>query len=205
MEGSTGSCSAPAGDRALVHDVALLVERVPDRERHAEEALAADGPVAVQPVDPVLEARPHERRMPAQLATRVDQLLLMLDRADEPLPARDDLDRPVALLVELHRARDRLRLADEVTRLREQLDDAAPRLVDARAFELGVGGPRPLDVLGLPPGASPGDGQQAPVRAEDRPHREAQLAPPRDVGEVAEGADHHQAGALVPLHQRDGS
>ena len=45
---------------------------------------------------------PHVRRMPLQLAPAREQRLAKLHRPDEPLPARDDLERPIALLVELH-------------------------------------------------------------------------------------------------------
>ena len=41
--------------------------------------------------------------------------------------------------------------------------------------------------------------QHAAIAADDRTHLEAQLAPPRDVGGVAERADHGDAGALVGL------
>src|SRR3989442_348234 len=89
----------------------MLVERIPHREGHAEEALAADAPVAREPVDPVLVARAHVRRMPAKFAAALDQGLAMLDRADEPLAAGDDLHRALALLEVLHRVRQRLGLA----------------------------------------------------------------------------------------------
>ena len=58
-----------------------------------------------------------------QLAPALDQRLALVERADEPLPARHDLDRAVALLEELHRAVDRRRLADQLAGLLEQLDD----------------------------------------------------------------------------------
>ena len=47
------------------------------------------------------------------LAAR-EQPLLELQGVDEPLPARDDLERRVALLVELDRVGDRPGLADQV-------------------------------------------------------------------------------------------
>src|SRR5205807_1942095 len=42
-------------------------------------------------------------------------------------------------------------------------------------------------------------GQDPAVPVEDRAGRKVQLAPPGHVGEVAEGADHGDAGALVGL------
>jgi hypothetical protein len=66
---------APGGrdDRALVVDLSGVGQRVPQRDGHAEEPLAADQPVAVQAVDPVLVAGPHERRLPDQLAAALQQ------------------------------------------------------------------------------------------------------------------------------------
>ena len=54
---AAGPRSASSG--RVVVDLALGVQRVPDRERHAEEPLPADQPVAVEPADPVLVAVPH--------------------------------------------------------------------------------------------------------------------------------------------------
>ena len=53
-------------------------------------------------------------RMPLQLAAAREQRLAELDRLDEPLAAGDDFERAIALLVELHRVRDRPRLADQI-------------------------------------------------------------------------------------------
>ena len=128
-----------------------------------------------------------------QLAAPLEQGLAQLGVAgavlDEPLAAGDDLQRPVALLVELDRVGDRLGLADQLARLGQQLDDPPLRLLDVLAGQLGprlVGG----DALGRV-------GDQAPVAPDNRPHRQVQLAPPQDVGEVAERADHGDARALL--------
>ena len=66
--------------------------------------------------------------MPLQLASAREQLLAELDRLDEPLAARDDLERAIALLVELDVVRDRARIAFEIAALLQQLrnDRAAP-------------------------------------------------------------------------------
>ena len=77
--------------------------------------------------------------MPLQLAAAREQRLAELHRLDEPLPAGDDLERPVALLVELHRVRDRPRLADQIARLAQQLDDARARLRRRQVRQLVVG------------------------------------------------------------------
>ena len=79
--------------------------------RHAEVALAADAPVDVQVLGPVPVAQAHEVGMPAHLVARREQLGLLVEQPHEPLPRRDELERPVALLVELDGVLDRLRLA----------------------------------------------------------------------------------------------
>ena len=103
--GSSGS------ERFVVARLALLVERVPDRDRDPEEALTADEPVAVEALDPVVVAVLHVRGMPGDLAARVDergaQVGVAATVADVPLTRRDDLERAVAALVELHRVLDR--------------------------------------------------------------------------------------------------
>src|SRR5437763_1538202 len=95
----------------------VAANRVPHGKRHTEEALPADAPVAHQAVHPVLVAVPHEFRMPLQLTAARDQRLAVLDGLDEPLPARDDLERPVALLEEFHRMGDWLGIANQIAGL----------------------------------------------------------------------------------------
>ena len=67
--------------------------------------------------------------MPLELAAAREQRVAELHRLDEPLAARHDLERPIALLVELDGVRDRPRLADEVAALAKELDDPCPRLL----------------------------------------------------------------------------
>ncbi len=104
-------------DRREVVDDAVLVDGVPGRERHAEEPLAGDVPVALQAVDPVLVADPHELGPPRDLLAPGEHGVLV-GVADEPLVRRDDLERPGAVLPELHRVGDGPGLA---------LDQARPR------------------------------------------------------------------------------
>src|SRR5205807_435798 len=117
-------------ERGVEAHAAVLVDRIPHGEGNAEEALAAYAPVAGKPVDPVLVAGAHVGGMPAEFAPARDQRVAVLDRADEPLERGDDLDRPLALLVELHRAADGLWLADQIAAVGEQFGDPPSRLVD---------------------------------------------------------------------------
>ena len=146
VDGSTGQPVGGGEQDAVVVALAVLVERVPDRDRHAEEALARDEPVAGEAVRPVLEAHAHEVGMPRHLAAEADEPLAQLPRrgrrCEVPLPRRDDLERAVALLVELHDVGERLRVADELARLLQQLDDALLGAEHRLARELGVGGLR---------------------------------------------------------------
>src|SRR3989441_8238300 len=57
-------------------------------------------------------------------------------------------------------------------------------------------------VAALPARAAEGDRDQAPVAPEDLAERQLVLAPPLDVGRVAEGAHHEDAGALLGIDQR---
>ena len=88
--------------------------------------------------------------------------------------------------------------------LREQLDDAGLCLLDGLAGQLVVGGLGPGMVGRLPAGLAPGDRSQAAVALDDGADGQRQLAPPRDVGGVAERADHRHARALLGVGQRVG-
>src|SRR6185295_8961036 len=100
-----------------VIEAAIRADGIPNRERHAEESLAADAPVSDQAVDPLLVAVPHVLRMPLQLTTARDELIPEVDALDEPLAAGDDFERPIAFFVELDRVRNGARLADHVAGL----------------------------------------------------------------------------------------
>ncbi len=195
-------------EHAVVVALAVRVERVPERDRHAEEALPGDQPVAGEPADPVLVAHPHELRVPVQLRAVREQLiaeaLVAGAVADVPLPRRDDLERSVALLEELHRVVERLADGGHRTRGLQLLHERLARREHGLAghvLDVPGGGVRVADRGG-------GVGQEAAVQA-DRGHvrqrlarRGAQFAPPHDVGHVAEGADHRRARALVGLTAR---
>ena len=180
----------------VVVDGAVLAHAIPDGERHAEESLAADAPVAGEPVDPVLEPRLHVRRMPAELAAAGEQRLARVHRLDEPLTAGHDLERPVTLLVELHGVRDRTRLAEEIAALAEELDRPHAGLRRRQPRELIVVLLRARGIGRRPRPLAPRHRLERAVRLDHRADRQAELAPPDDVGDVAEGADHRHAGSL---------
>ena len=84
-------------DRVVVVELAVVADRVPQRDRHAEEALAADQPVAVEALDPVVVAVAHVVGEPVQLLAAqqegVAAVLVAAAVADVPLAAGDDLQR----------------------------------------------------------------------------------------------------------------
>ena len=141
--------------------------------------------------------------MPRHLAPQGDETLAQLRVAravaNVPLTRRDDLERAVALLEELHRVREGLRCALHLTRLLQQLDDALLGAEHRLARELRVRrlrGIRHDDVRCI--------GDDATVLADDRPVGEVEFAPPDDVGHVTERADHGDARPLVLLRERVG-
>ena len=111
-------------------------------------------------------------------------------------PRRDDLERPVAALVELHRVLDGPRVADQQARLDELLGHDLLGLLRGEAGDLRVGvGVDAVWRVGVQPA----------VATDDRSHRQVQFTPPGDVGGVAEGADHCDARALVRLGELVGA
>ena len=101
--GSSGRSAGLGEDRVLVVHRAVVAHRIPDRERHPGEALAAHAPVLIQALHPVLVAHPHVLGMPLDAPSLLEQLVLDVEDAHEPLARRHELERPIALLVELHR------------------------------------------------------------------------------------------------------
>ena len=182
----------------VVARIASLIEGVPHRNWHAEEPLARDQPVAVEPADPVLVAHPHVLRMPVELLATLDEAVTKLGVAstigEVPLTSRDDLQRLIALLKELHRVHDLPRLTDEVACCTEHLDHPLLGGVARRADDGLV--VAHADRVGDPFGDV---GKDPAVPADDRTCRELKLAPPGDVGEVAEGADHGDARSLLGI------
>ncbi|CAB4858439.1 unannotated protein [freshwater metagenome] len=187
----------------VVARVACVVQGVPHRNRYPEESLARHEPVAVEAADPVLVAHLHVGWVPVDLLASGDEAVAELRVAsaigDVPLTGRDDLERLVALLEELHRVGDGPRLAHEGPAGTEDLDHAllggvAGRADDGLVVRDPVGGRDPRWHVREDPS----------VPTDDRTRRQLKLAPPRHVGEVAEGADHCDARALLGIGERMG-
>ena len=74
-----GQLLAPRHDRVRVVAIALVVERVPDWDRHTEVALTTDAPIELQALGPVSIAHLHELRMPLDPFTLLEQLVLLVE------------------------------------------------------------------------------------------------------------------------------
>ena len=61
------------GDRMVVIGGAILLHRVPQRERNAEEALTGDQPIAVEAMHPILVTYTHEVRGEVQFLAACDE------------------------------------------------------------------------------------------------------------------------------------
>ena len=111
----------------VVVGLAVGVQRVPDREGNAEETLTADEPVAVEALDPVLVPMTHVLGHPLEFLATLQQCLAQVGVtsavADVPLTGTDDLQRLVALLVEVRLALGGLGLTVHLARLHQGLDD----------------------------------------------------------------------------------
>ena len=140
--------------------------------------------------------------MPLQLGAARQQLLPKLHRLDEPLPAGHDLERAITLLVELDRVRDRARLSDEIARLFEELHDPCARLRRRQVRQLIVGSLSRRGIARFPARRSPRHRTEGTVRLNDGSHRQFEFAPPRDVCDVAERADHRDAAPLLGIGKR---
>ncbi len=140
--------------------------------------------------------------MPLHLRTASEQPVAELHRPDEPLAAGDDLERAIPLLVELDGMRDRARIAEQIAALAKHLDDLHARLGRRQAGELIVLLLRADRVDRLPPGVAERHRLEGTVGLDHGANRQLKLTPPDDVGDVAEGADHRGAGALLGVRKR---
>jgi hypothetical protein len=121
---------------------------------------------------------------------------------DEPLPAGDDLERPVALLEELDGCViGRGSPTDRPTRAAARRCGCGPSRPEAGHLVVGRLRRAPAS-RDSHPSLPQVTGRSVPFGCNHRAHRQRQLAPPGDVGEVAEGADHRDAAALLRVGQR---
>ena len=175
---------------------AILLHRVPQRERNAEEALTGDQPIAIEAVHPILVTHAHEVRVEVQFLAACDelgvQLLVGAAVLQVPLAGGDDFERLVALLVEVRHTLGRGRLAVQIAGSAQLVDD------DLTCGERGLARGLLEDTLAFL-GFDPirGVHDDAAVALDDGTQRQVQIAPPFDVGDVAERTAHGDAGALV--------
>ena len=138
----------------------------------------------------------HEAGVPGDVVAagnqRVAQGSVAAAVADVPLASGDDLERAGAALVELDRVGDGPCLAQHLATGLQQFDDLLLHLLREQASQQRVR-LAPL-AFGNPLRCF---GGEATVKTDQGARRQVQFAPPRDVGGVAEGADHCDAGALL--------
>ncbi len=147
--------------------------------------------------------------MPTHLGTLLEERLLLVEQAHEPLARRHQLEGPVALLVELDGVLDRLGLALQrrtasrraAGGVAQQLRHRPAGLGDPLARELGVTAIRRLGVEAREGLLAEADLQQASVALDQLAQRQPLRAPPLEVGGVAEGAYHQDAGALFGIRE----
>ena len=184
--------------RRVVDRISGIVEAIPEWDRNAKEALTRYEPVAVESPNPIFVAHLHVCGMPVKFSTASKefgpQLGITPTVGEIPLTRRDDLERLIALFVELHRVSDGTRFTDDVSGGGEQFDGSFLCSVTRSADQCLVCGATFVrnDPLG-------GLRQDAAVPADDGSSGQIQLAPPDDVGEITEGADHRDAGALFRI------
>ena len=166
------------------HDFPAAVAS-PERERHAEDALARDAPVPIQILHPLLVARPHVGRAPLHRFPGRQQFRLEIQHAYKPLRRHDVFHRRVAALVDAHGLRCFF-LPQQQAALRQDIDDARARLRRGEA------------------GERPGGGGHTAVSPNRLHQRQLVRVPPRYVRLVAEGAAHHRARPLGRVGGRVG-
>ena len=91
---------------------------------------------------------------------------------------------------------DRTHVAEQLARVAQHLDHLFSRAASGLASDAGIGlagsiGLQPVGCLG----------EEPTVAADDGACGQVEFAPPGDVGGVAEGADHRDAGSLVGLRE----
>ena len=185
------------------------IERVPDRELHAEVALPADAPVLVQALGPALVARAHERRVPPTSAPFASSASFLSSRRTNHWrvvmnsSGRSPFSKNLTMR-SIGRGSPWSGAPWPCARVRglaEQRHDRGARLLDGLAGELGVARLR-LRVEAREVAVAEAHRREPAGAIEDLPERELLLAPPDHVGRVAEGADHR--GCPCPCRARRG-
>ena len=181
-------------NRRVVDRVAGCVDRVPDGKWNAKKSLAAHEPVSVETFNPVFVAMSHVARMPRDVVASSDKRLAKIrvasTVADVPLATGNNFERSFSAFVKLHWVFDRSWLADEFAGLGQHVDNSALCLFHGESSDLGVG--VSIDTAWC-------IGDDSSVATDDGACRQLEFAPPNDVGDIAEGTDHCDAGSLVGL------
>jgi len=134
--------------------------------------------------------------MPRDRLAPGEECLLLVEQPHEPLPGRDVLERPVPLLVEADRVLDGLRVALERPGFPEPGHHGLTRRRHGLPAKRIVGPAGRRGIRTLPARAPERHRDEPSVPPQHLAEREALLAPPDDVGHVAEGADHQDPGSL---------
>jgi hypothetical protein len=151
---------------------------VPDRDRDARIALSRDTPVPLQPLDPVFVPGVHLLGVPVHLPAGLQILVLFVEDFDVPLLGDEEFDVGRTALVDVDVVAD-LPAVPKVALIVEILDDLFASLVGREPFVL-------LGEIGHRSGLVDGDAERQVVGLI-----------PLDVGLVAEGTGHHDAGPFL--------
>ena len=125
---------------------------------------------------------------------RRSQRFIPASVADVPLATGDDFQWTISLFVELHRVRDWPWLGLQVAGCAQQLNDQCLCLLHRFSCQRCV-----LSATTLRNDCRRRLGKNSTVATDDCASGQIELTPPHHVGEVTEGANHGDAGALVGL------
>ena len=199
-------------NRVFMVGLAVCIERIPHWNRHTEKALTTHAPVEREIVGPVAVADPHELRVPFHFGALGQECVLLVEQTNEPLPRWNQLERSVALLVELDRVFDRLGLTLEgravagraPVSVAQQLDDGRACLGHILAGEPGVVAVGRVGIGAREGFASEAHLCKAPIAADQLSQHQALGPPPLQVRLVAERTHHQDARPLLGVGQFTG-
>src|SRR5215471_8691520 len=188
--------------------IALVVQPVPQRERHSEVALSADAPIELKVLRPVAVPQPHKIRMPLYSVAHLDQPVFFIHQPDKPLSSRNEFERPVAFLIELYRVLNWLWRVDQrrpafvrgAMSISQKFGNRLLGCLDCFPGKLLIKPVRGPGVARFPTLAPELYREQTAIPPQDLPERQFLLTPPFHVSGIAESANHQDSGALFRLH-----